>query len=45
MHQSCFVLGDDAADVQWMAIDKSLKLYASHKDFIKATVDVRGAHW
>ncbi|KAH3884364.1 hypothetical protein DPMN_008342 [Dreissena polymorpha] len=37
--------GDDAAEVQWMDIDHSLKLYASHIDFIKATVGRLNAHW
>lgn len=37
--------GDDAADVQWMDIDSSLKLYASHIDFIRSTVDHLKAHW
>ncbi|KAL4223989.1 ADP catabolic process [Mactra antiquata] len=33
--------GDDAADVQWMDISSTLSLYASHIDFIKATVELR----
>jgi len=37
--------GDDAVGVHWMDISSSLKLYASHKDFIKKTVDHLKAHW
>lgn len=37
--------GDDAAAVQWMDIDRNRELYASHIDFIKATVEHLNAHW
>jgi len=35
--------GDDAKNVTWLAIDRELKLYASHFDFIKETCMRRGA--
>ena len=38
-------LGDDASKVKWMTIDKNLKLYASHLDFIELTVKKHDAHW
>ncbi|WAR03096.1 NUDT9-like protein [Mya arenaria] len=38
-------VGDDAADVKWMPIHKGLKLYASHIDFIRRTVENHGAYW
>lgn len=35
--------GDDAKNVTWLAIDRELKLYASHFYFIKQTCQRRGA--
>ena len=37
--------GDDAGQVTWMTIDKNLKLYASHYDFVKLIVTKRDGHW
>lgn len=37
--------GDDAANVGWIDINKELKLYASHGDFIKKTALKHNAHW
>ncbi|XP_043788550.1 ADP-ribose pyrophosphatase, mitochondrial isoform X1 [Apis laboriosa] len=37
--------GDDARNVKWVDIDKNLKLYASHSEFIKKTVLKHNAHW
>ena len=37
--------GDDAGDVAWIQASGNLQLYASHKDFIRMTVDKRGAAW
>ncbi|GJQ72026.1 hypothetical protein Trydic_g3128 [Trypoxylus dichotomus] len=37
--------GDDAKNVKWMDIDQYLSLYASHIEFIKAVVALRGSHW
>ena len=38
-------LGDDASKVTWMTIDRNLKLYASHQDFVKKTAEKHNAHW
>jgi ADP-ribose pyrophosphatase len=37
--------GDDAASVQWMDIDHSIQLYASHSNFIRQVVELRNCHW
>lgn len=37
--------GDDAGQVTWMTIDKNLKLYASHYDFVKLVVEKLNADW
>ncbi|XP_031352845.1 ADP-ribose pyrophosphatase, mitochondrial isoform X1 [Photinus pyralis] len=37
--------GDDAKSVQWMDIDQSLALYASHSLFIQTAAMLHGAHW
>uniref|UniRef100_A0A8D0H2A8 ADP-ribose pyrophosphatase, mitochondrial n=1 Tax=Sphenodon punctatus TaxID=8508 RepID=A0A8D0H2A8_SPHPU len=37
--------GDDAGKVKWVDINRKLKLYASHADFIKVVAEKRGAHW
>ncbi|KOC67331.1 ADP-ribose pyrophosphatase, mitochondrial [Habropoda laboriosa] len=39
------VAGDDARNVKWMDIDKSLNLYANHSEFIKKTIQKHDAHW
>jgi hypothetical protein len=31
--------------VQWIGMDKDLKLYASHKDFIEKVAKIHHAHW
>lgn len=37
--------GDDAKNVIWLSIDKELKLYASHFDFIQKACKLRGAYF
>jgi len=37
--------GDDATAIQWMEIDSSLNLYASHKQFVQIVVGNLDAHW
>ncbi|CAF3346898.1 unnamed protein product [Rotaria sp. Silwood2] len=37
--------GDDADKVVWCTVDRTLQLYASHKDFLKAAVDRFDAFW
>ncbi|CAG9773949.1 unnamed protein product [Ceutorhynchus assimilis] len=37
--------GDDAAQVQWMDIDRNLDLYASHSELLKTVIERLGAHW
>ena len=39
------LIGDDAVGVKWIDIGSDIELYASHKDFIKQTAELRGAHW
>lgn len=37
--------GDDAGSVTWMDLDGQLKLYASHKEFVKKAAELHKAHW
>lgn len=37
--------GDDAVGVRWIDVDKSLHLYASHKDFLEELVNIKNCHW
>ncbi|CAH1971874.1 unnamed protein product [Acanthoscelides obtectus] len=37
--------GDDAQNVKWMDINRDLKLYASHSNFMKLVVEKLCAHW
>lgn len=37
--------GDDAGVVKWVDISEKIKLYASHRYFIKLVTEKRGAHW
>ncbi|CAF0888397.1 unnamed protein product [Brachionus calyciflorus] len=37
--------GDDAGHVEWIDISSNLKLYASHRDFIKKVANSRKAYW
>ena len=37
--------GDDAKALQWMDIDETLNLYASHKKFLMLAAKRLGAHW
>lgn len=37
--------GDDAQDLKWIDIDKRLKLYASHADFIRQAAQMLDAYW
>jgi hypothetical protein len=40
-----FSLGDDAEKVVWCPVDRTLELYASHKEFLKIAVDRLDAFW
>ena len=40
-----FEAGDDAVGIYWIDVDKSVKLYASHEMVIKATAELKGAHF
>ncbi|CAF1110977.1 unnamed protein product [Rotaria sordida] len=40
-----FQAGDDADQVVWCTIDRTLELYASHKEFLKTAVDRFDAFW
>lgn len=40
-----FEAGDDAVGIKWIDVDKSVKLYASHSRLIKATAELRNAHF
>lgn len=37
--------GDDAVGVKWTVVDSSLKLYASHRDFVEKAAKLHNAHW
>uniref|UniRef100_H3D1Z6 ADP-ribose pyrophosphatase, mitochondrial n=1 Tax=Tetraodon nigroviridis TaxID=99883 RepID=H3D1Z6_TETNG len=37
--------GDDAGQVQWVDVDSSLSLYASHSSFLELVAKERKAHW
>ncbi|KAJ8972673.1 hypothetical protein NQ317_001693 [Molorchus minor] len=37
--------GDDAQNVRWMDVDRTLDLYASHSDFIRIVAKKLNAHW
>jgi len=37
--------GDDAVAICWMELSSEINLYASHRDFVKTTVNRLGAHW
>ncbi|KAM4531925.1 ADP-ribose pyrophosphatase, mitochondrial isoform 2-T2 [Odontesthes bonariensis] len=37
--------GDDAGEVQWLDMDSSLALYASHSHFLELVAKERKAHW
>lgn len=40
-----FEAGDDAVGIQWIDVDRDVKLYASHSRLIQATADLRNAHF
>jgi hypothetical protein len=40
-----FSLGDDADKVVWCPVDRTLELYASHKEFLQAAVDRLDGFW
>lgn len=40
-----FEAGDDAVGIQWIEVNKNVKLYASHSRLIKATALLRNAHF
>ncbi len=37
--------GDDAQALQWMDVDATVDLYASHKDIVKKATEELDAHW
>lgn len=37
--------GDDATKAQWMELGAHLKLFASHKDFLRQVAAMHDAHW
>lgn len=37
--------GDDAGHVQWVDVDSSFPLYASHSNFLELVAKERKAHW
>lgn len=37
--------GDDAKGVRWSDVSSTIKLYASHQDFIKKVADTQAAYW
>ncbi|XP_064620275.1 ADP-ribose pyrophosphatase, mitochondrial-like isoform X2 [Lineus longissimus] len=37
--------GDDAKGVRWSDVSSTIKLYASHQDFIKKVAEMHAAHW
>lgn len=37
--------GDDAGDVKWVDVDRSLKLYGQHWHFLKLAAERHNAHW
>jgi len=37
--------GDDAEHVVWCPVDRTLDLYANHKDFLKVAVNRLDAFW
>lgn len=45
LSQLKFEAGDDAVGIYWIDVDKSVKLYASHERLIKATAELRDAHF
>lgn len=45
VEQAKLTAGDDARNVKWMDIDRTLNLYANHNEFMQRTVRKRNAHW
>lgn len=45
LSQLKFEAGDDAIGIHWIDVDESVKLYASHSRLIKATAELRKAHF
>lgn len=39
------LVGDDAIGVKWIDINKDLKLFASHSDFVKKVAEMHDANW
>lgn len=37
--------GDDAGQVQWVDVNSSFALYASHSHFLELVAKERKAHW
>jgi ADP-ribose pyrophosphatase len=37
--------GSDAEGVEWMDVDSSLKLFASHSEFLYQVAKLRKSHW
>lgn len=40
-----FEAGDDAVGIQWIDVDKTVKLYASHSRLIQFTAELQNAHF
>ncbi len=37
--------GDDANHSKWIDLNKNLRLFASHYDFLEQVVTIHNAHW
>ena len=37
--------GDDAEHATWLELNSSLKLFASHVDFLREVANLHNAHW
>lgn len=40
-----FEAGDDAVGIQWINLDNSIKLYASHSKFVEEVAKIKQAHF
>lgn len=41
----CLKGGDDATSATWIELNRGLKLFASHYDFVEHVATMHGAHW
>ena len=44
LKQFSLFLGDDAAKVKWVRLDRDHQLYAGHERIIQAVIEKHGAH-